>query len=348
MTSAELDAKRAPKTAPGNAFSTAFGANADGQTMTRARIFIDGEAGTTGLRIRTELSERPDIELISISAAERKDPEARRRLLNAADVAILCLPDDAAREAVSLIDNTSTRVIDASTAHRTAEGWTYGFPEMTAGQPQAIAAAKRVANPGCWPQGFIAIVRPLIEAGLLPADAPYHYNGVSGYTGGGRKMVEDYESAADASPFFPYSFAFKHKHLPEMLTYGRAAMPPLFQPSVGNYAQGMLTAVPLQLWSLPGKLDAETIHAALADRYAGSTFIEVAPLEHVERIAGLDPRALNGTNAMRLQVFGNSDRRQALVMAIYDNLGKGASGAAIQNLNLMLGVDEATGLRSAP
>jgi N-acetyl-gamma-glutamyl-phosphate reductase len=312
--------------------------------MTRAKIFIDGEAGTTGLKIRAELSVRPDIELLSIAADKRKDQGERQRLLNAADVAILCLPDDAAREAVALIDNARTRVIDASTAHRTADGWTYGFPEMVPGQAEAIAAAKRVANPGCWPQGFIAIVRPLIEAGLVPAATPFNYNGVSGYTGGGRKMVENYQGAADPAPVMPYALTFRHKHVPEMLTYGRTAEAPLFQPSVGNYAQGMLAAVPLPLWALPGQLSVEAIHAALGQRYASETFVKVAPLQPVERLAELDPRTLNGTNSLRLYVFGDADRRQALVVALYDNLGKGASGAAIQNLNLMLGRDAVTGL----
>jgi N-acetyl-gamma-glutamyl-phosphate reductase len=314
--------------------------------MTRAKIFIDGEAGTTGLKIRAELGIRDDIELLSIAADRRKDQDERRRLINAADVVILCLPDDAARESVALIANPDTRVIDASTAHRTAAGWTYGFAEMARDQAAAIAAAKRVANPGCWPQGFIAAVRPLIEAGLLPAGAAYSYNGVSGYSGGGRKMVEDYESAADPSPLMPYGLTFKHKHLPEMVTYGGVAEAPLFQPSVGNYAQGMLSFVPLQLWALPGAVTAAQLHAALAERYAGETFVTVAPFEPAERLAGLDPRALNGTNSLRLHVFGNDDRRQAMLVALYDNLGKGASGAAIQNLNLMLGRDPATGLKT--
>lgn len=312
--------------------------------MTRAKIFIDGEAGTTGIKIRDELSARSDIEVLSIAADRRKDEDERRRLLNAADIAILCLPDDAARQSVALIDNDRTRVIDASTAHRTAPGWTYGFAEMAPGQAEAIAAAKRVANPGCWPQGFIAIVRPLIEAGLVAADTPFSYNGVSGYTGGGRKMVGDYEGAADPSPFMPYGLTFRHKHVPEMLAYTGVAHAPVFQPAVGNYAQGMLTFVPLQLWSLPGAPAAETIHATLAERYAGETFVKVAPFEAAERLASLDPRVMNGTNSMRIHVFGNADSRQALVVTVYDNLGKGASGAAIQNLNLMLGRDPATGL----
>ncbi len=312
--------------------------------MTRAKIYIDGEAGTTGLQIRDRLATRDDIDLLTIDPAKRKDMDERRRLLNEADVAILCLPDDAARESVGLIDNDRTGVIDASTAHRVAAGWTYGFAEMTKGQAEAIAGSKRVANPGCWPQGLIAGIRPLIEAGLLPADAPLSYNGVSGYSGGGRKMVEDYVSAADPSPFMPYGLTFKHKHLPEMSAYTGLARAPQFQPSVGNFAQGMLTFVPLRLWAMSPGLTAKAIHELLADRYAGEAFVKVMPFEAAERLAGLDPRTLNGTNELRLHVFADAAGDEALIVALYDNLGKGASGAAVQNLNLMLGRPAATGL----
>lgn len=312
--------------------------------MTRAKIYIDGEAGTTGLQIRDRLAARDDIDLLAIDPAKRKDMDERRRLLNAADVAILCLPDDAARESVSLIDNDRTAVIDASTAHRVSPGWAYGFAEMTKGQAEAIAGSKRVANPGCWPQGLIAGIRPLIEAGLLSADAALTYNGVSGYSGGGRKMVEDYVSAADPSPFMPYGLTFKHKHLPEMTAYAGLGHAPQFQPAVGNFAQGMLTFVPLRLWSVAPGLTARAIHEVLADRYAGETFVKVMPFEAAERLAGLDPRALNGTNELRLHVFADAAGDEALIVAHYDNLGKGASGAAVQNLNLMLGRPAATGL----
>jgi N-acetyl-gamma-glutamyl-phosphate reductase len=315
--------------------------------MTRAKIYIDGEAGTTGLQIRDRLAARDDIELLAIDPEKRKDMDERRRLLNAADVAILCLPDDAARESVSLIDNDRTAVIDASTAHRVAPGWTYGFAEMAKEQAVAIAGSKRVANPGCWPQGLIAGIRPLIEAGLLPAGAALSYNGVSGYSGGGRKMVEDYSSAADPAPFLPYGLTFKHKHLPEMSAYTGLSHAPQFQPSVGNFAQGMLTFVPLRLWSVAPGVKARAIHELLAERYAGETFVKVMPFEATERLSSLDPRTLNGTNELRLYVFADASGEEALIVSLYDNLGKGASGAAVQNLNLMLGRPATTGLLPA-
>jgi N-acetyl-gamma-glutamyl-phosphate reductase len=233
-----------------------------------AKIFIDGEHGTTGLQIRARLAERRDIEVISIPAEKRKDPAARAEFLNAADIAILCLPDDAARESVSLIGNDTTRVIDASTAHRVAEGWVYGFAEMDKAQSAAIRDAKRVANPGCWPQGSIAFLRPLIGAGLLPSDLPVTVNGISGYSGGGRTMIEDYEAkGAEAPDFMPYGLTLNHKHLPELQTYARLAETPLMQPAVGNFAQGMLTALPLQLGQLDRVPSGAELHAALADHY---------------------------------------------------------------------------------
>lgn len=315
--------------------------------MAQSTIFIDGEAGTTGLQIRDRLAGRRDVTLLSIAPDRRKDPEERRRLLNEADVAILCLPDDAAREAVSLIENPETRVIDASTAHRVADGWEYGFAEMAPGQAEAIAAARRVSNPGCYPQGLIATVRPLVEAGILPADAPVTLNAVSGYSGGGKAMIADYEAASDPAPYLPYGLAFRHKHVPEMRRYSGLARDPLFQPAVGAYAQGMITVVPLMLWSLPSRPKLADIRGVLADRYRGQHFVDVAPLEAADRVAGLDPRVFNDTNHMRLHVFGNDDREQALLVAVYDNLGKGASGAAVQNLNLMLGRAADTGLDAA-
>ncbi len=312
-----------------------------------AKVFIDGEAGTTGLQIRDRLAGRRDLELLSIAPEKRKDQAERKRLLNEADVAILCLPDDAAKESVSLIENGTTRVIDASTAHRVAEGWAYGFAEMSKDQGAAIAGARFVANPGCWPQGAIATLRPLVEAGLLPADFPVTVNGISGYSGGGRQMIEDYVAKGeDATEFMLYGLTFKHKHLPELKAYARLGRDPLFVPAVGNFAQGMVVCVPLQLSVLPKAPSGAQLHAAIADYYAGMTggFVEVAPYAELERSPELDPEIYNNTNRMRLHVFASDSRAQALLVAVYDNLGKGASGAAVQNLNLMLGVDAKTSL----
>lgn len=310
-----------------------------------ARVFIDGEAGTTGLQIRERLACRRDVELLSIDPSKRKDLDARAELLNAADIAILCLPDAAAVESVSLIKNTTTKVIDASTAHRVDPNWVYGFAEMASDQEAAIAGGRFVANPGCYPQGLIACVRPLIAAGLLPADYPVVMNAISGYSGGGRQMMETYEAEYHPAPYMPYGLTFNHKHLPEMKHYSGLKGAPLFQPAVGNYAQGMVTSVPLQLSTLPRIPKAAELHAALADYYpSGRGFVEVAPLEHLDKTPELDPETYNGTNIMRLHIFANDDKAQALLMAVYDNLGKGASGAAVQNLNLMLGIDQKQGL----
>jgi N-acetyl-gamma-glutamyl-phosphate reductase len=306
----------------------------------KPKIFIDGEHGTTGLQIRSRLADRGDIELISVPTGRRKDPAARAEFLNAADIAILCLPDDAAKESVSLIQNDTARVIDASSAHRVAEGWTYGFAEMDKDQRKAIAGAKRVANPGCWPQGPIATLRPLVAAGLIPADHPVSMNGISGYTGGGRSMIDDYVSKGGAAPeFLLYGLTFQHKHVPELRKYAGLSRDPLMQPAVGNFAQGMVTTVPLQLDMLDRVPTGAELHAAIADHYAGieDSAVDVAPYEPIERSPALDPEVFNDTNRMRLYVFANDKRAQAALVAVYDNLGKGASGAAVQNLDLMLG-----------
>lgn len=306
-----------------------------------AKIFIDGEAGTTGLQIRERLAGRRDLEVLSIAADKRKDQDERKRLLNAADVAILCLPDEAAKESVSLIENDTTRVIDASTAFRVDPDWAYGFAEMDKGQSQAIASARFVSNPGCWPQGLIAHVRPLIAAGLLPADHAISYNGISGYSGGGKQMIAEYEAAgASASHFMPYGLTFNHKHVPEMTLYTGLDSAPLFVPTVGDFAQGMTTFVPLQLGQLARVPSGRELHAAIADHFAAieDSFVVVAPYEETARTPALDPQAHNDTNTMTLHVFANDARAQAVLVAVYDNLGKGASGAAVQNLNLMLGV----------
>ncbi|WP_188721312.1 N-acetyl-gamma-glutamyl-phosphate reductase [Nitratireductor aestuarii] len=304
-----------------------------------AKIFIDGEHGTTGLQIRSRLEGRTDIELISIPVERRKDAGARAEYLNNADIAILCLPDDAARESVSLVANGNTRIIDASTAHRTAEGWTYGFAEMDKDQAKAIATARYVANPGCWPQGPIALLRPLITAGLIPDNYPVTINGISGYSGGGRSMIEDYESKGEDAPeYLPYGLTLNHKHLPEIRSFAKLAIDPLMQPVVGNFAQGMITMVPLQLGHLPKVPTGVELHAAIADHFASleGSVVEVAPFEAIDRSPEIQPEVFNDTNKMRLHVFANDKRAQAVLLAVYDNLGKGASGAAVQNLDIML------------
>jgi len=307
----------------------------------KPKIFIDGEHGTTGLQIRALLAERGDLEIISIPTERRKETAARAEFLNAADVAILCLPDAAAKESVSLITNDTTKVIDASTAHRVAEGWEYGFAEMDKGQAKKIAVAKRVANPGCWPQGPIATLRPLLTAGLLPPDFPITVNGISGYSGGGRPMIEDYVAKGeDASEFLVYGLTLQHKHVPELRTYAKLSHDPIMQPAVGNFAQGMITVVPLQLGGLDHVPTGAELHAAIADHFAAihGGVVEVAPYAHLERMPEIDPEVYNGTNRMKVYVFANDDRAQALLLAVYDNLGKGASGAAVQNMDLMLGL----------
>lgn len=322
-------------------------------------VFIDGEAGTTGLQIRQRLERRGDLEVVSIDPDRRKDADARAELLNGVDAVVLCLPDDAAREALGMVTSNSVRIVDASTAYRIAPDWAYGFAEMDRTQRAAIAASTRVSNPGCYPTGFIALVRPLTAAGLVPADFPLSVNAISGYSGGGRPLMEEFENLslpeATSDAFRPYGMTLAHKHLPEMQRHAGLAYPPVFAPSVGRYAQGMIVEVPLQLWALPGRPDPGDLRDALRVHYAGERFVtvasgdECAALQNVRAGAGgyardLDPEALNGSNNMKLYVFGNAEGTQARLVAVLDNLGKGASGAAVQNLNLMLGLDEAAGL----
>ena len=310
-------------------------------------VFIDGEAGTTGLDVLRRLEARADLAIIALGD-RRRDVEARREALNSADAVILCLPDEAAKEAVAMIENPGVRVIDASTAYRVDPAWTYGFAEMAHApgrmtQAEKIAGATRVSNPGCYPTGFIGLARPLVSAGIIPAGWPVTVNAVSGYSGGGKAMIAEFEGGG-AEAFRAYGLSLKHKHVPEMTLHAGLERPVLFAPAVAAYRQGMLVEVPLQLAALPSSPSVEVVHGALAEAYAGCRFVEMAELETTEAMTGIDPEGLNGTNRMRLHVFGDRGGDQVRLVALLDNLGKGASGAAVQNLNLMLGLDEGTGL----
>lgn len=303
-----------------------------------ASVFIDGEAGTTGLQIRERLESLDGITIKSIDPKLRKDARARAQMMREADAVVLCLPDDAAKEAVALADSlgdAAPKIIDASTVHRVSNGWVYGFAELDGKQAGKIRDATRVANPGCYPTGAIALIRPLIDACIMPADYSVSVNAVSGYSGGGKAMIESYEVSKTAPAFELYALALEHKHVPELMAYSGLTRRPVFVPSVGNFKQGMLVSVPLHLDTLPGKPSLSELETALEKHYRGCETVRLVRSRGLNR---LEPEALNNTDQLELFVFGNEQQRQALLVARLDNLGKGAAGAAVQNLQLMLGL----------
>jgi len=310
------------------------------------RVFVDGQEGTTGLRINEYLAARSDVEVLRIDADRRKDASERARLLNAADVAFLCLPDAAAREAAALVTNPDTCLIDASTAHRTLPGWAFGLPELAADQRERLRRSKRIANPGCHASAFILLLRPLVDAGLVLAAAGVTATSITGYSGGGKKMIEQYEAGGDPkldSPR-PYGLTLAHKHIPEMMAHTGLTTKPVFMPIVGKFYKGLAVSVPLHLANLAPGASAESVHAALQQRYAGERFVRVMPLRDAQTLEDgfFDVQACNDTNRVDLFVFANDS--QVLLMSRLDNLGKGASGAAVQSMNVHLGVDEGLGL----
>ncbi|WP_151702436.1 N-acetyl-gamma-glutamyl-phosphate reductase [Nitrincola alkalilacustris] len=308
------------------------------------KVFIDGETGTTGLQVRQRLQNHPDIDILSIDPAEKRDIEVKRRLMQAADVSVLCLPDDAAKESAKLAAEAGCRVLDASSAHRTANGWVYGLPELTSDQRQAIANAQFVSNPGCYPTGVILLLQPLIAANLLPKSAFYCINAVSGYSGGGNALIDRYENSTDQAPSFAaYGLDFAHKHLPEIQTWSGLSQKPVFIPSVGNFRQGMLIFIPIQT---AAGISVEDLYNELVRSYQDETFVSVAPFNEIAAVSApfITPHGLENSNRVELSVFGSPDRCTGLLVAKLDNLGKGASGAAVQNLNLMLGFHEGVGV----
>ncbi|MGZ9720175.1 N-acetyl-gamma-glutamyl-phosphate reductase [Rhizobium miluonense] len=306
------------------------------------KIFIDGEHGTTGLQIRTRMADRRDVELLSIPEAERRNAAIREDMLNSADIAILCLPDDASKEAVKMVAaNNNVRVIDTSTAFRIHPDWAYGFAEMDKDQGNRIKTSRFVANPGCYPTGAIGLIRPLRAAGILPAGYPVTVNAVSGYTGGGKQMIAQMENPdhpdAISAPHFLYGLTLTHKHVPEMTTHGLLDRAPIFSPSVGRFPQGMIVQVPLHLGDLAEGATLESIHAALVEHYAGQDIVQVVSLEESRTLPRINAVELAGKDTMKLFAFGTPGAAQVNLVALLDNLGKGASGAAVQNMDLMLG-----------